>query len=291
MNPTGVVYALLAYGAWGIIPIYWKWLADVPASELLALRVAETAVFSALLLTMLRRWPETAEALRKPRQRVALPLGALLIGSNWLIFIWAVSHDQVLDVSLGYYLNPLINVLLGNLLLREQLRRAQLVAVMLALLGVVGLLLDRGGLPWVSLSLAATFALYGLVHKVTTVRPIPRLFIETGLLAPLALAFLLLREPVGGALPTTPESIRPLLLVAGPLTALPLLWFASAARRMTLTALGMFQYIAPTLTMLIAVLLFGEHFSRAHAFAFACIWTALALFSADAWRAKRLLER
>ena len=291
MNPTGVAYALLAYGAWGIVPMYWALFDGLPAPALLALRVLSTALFSAALLTLLRRWREAAGALAQTRQRVALPIGALLIGCNWLIFIWAVHNERVLETSLGYYLNPLINVLLGNLLLRERLRAPQAVAVALAAVGVGGLVFDHGGLPWVSLTLATTFALYGLVHKLTEVRPIPRLGIETFLLAPLAAAFLLLREDASAALIAAPEVLRPWLLIAGPLTALPLLWFASAARRMTLTALGLFQYIAPTLTMLIAVFHFGEPMRRAHIFAFVCIWLALALFTADAFRTARRYER
>ena len=264
MSLAGVVYALLAYGTWGLIPVYWKLLAQVPVSEVLAHRVAGTVLFTFALLAVLRRLPEVRDALRSPRERRALAAGGMLISINWGVFIWAVGAGRIVETSLGYYLNPIVNVLLGTALLHEHLSRPQRLAVGLAAGGVAVLLVGHGALPWVSLVLACSFGVYGLMHKLTSVRPIPALAIETGALAPLALGFLaLFVEPAGGALRDASTGVRALLLVAGPLTALPLLWFASAARRLPLSTLGLFQYIAPTLSLLLAVFLYGEPFTRA----------------------------
>ena len=288
MNPAGVVYAVLAYGAWGFVPIYWKWLTHISSSELLAHRVLWTVVFCALMLTGLRRWREVGASLGESRERLIVAAAALLLGSNWGVFLFAVATDRVIDTSLGYYLNPLMNVLMGVVLLREKLRRLQGVAVGIAALGVTGLMIDHGGLPWISLALAGTFGLYGLAHKLTAVRPIPRLWIEATVLSPIAAGFLLLfLEPAGGSLLTEPVHVRALMVGAGPITALPLLWFASAARRLPLSTLGMFQYIAPTLSLLIAVFMYDEAFTRAHAMAFGCTWLALALYTFDATRVGR----
>ena len=291
MNPAGIAYALLAFGAWGVVPIYWKWLTHIPATELLSHRVLWTVVFCALMLTGLRRWGEARASLARVRERSVLAGAALLLGSNWLVFLWAVANDRIIDTSLGYYLNPLISVLMGVVFLRERLRRVQGIAVAIAATGVVGLVIDHGGLPWVSLALATTFGLYGLAHKVTEVRPIPRLWIETMVLSPIGATFLLFfLEPSGGALVTEPTGMRALMIGAGPVTALPLLWFASAARRLPLSTLGLFQYIAPTISLVIAVFLYDEPFTRAHGFAFACIWLALGIYTWDSVRSSGLRE-
>jgi len=282
------VYALLAYGTWGVLPVYWKWLVAVPLAEVLAHRVAGTVVFSLVLLAVLRRLPEVREALRSPRERRALLASGSLIAVNWGVFIWAVGAGRIVETSLGYYLNPIVNVLLGTLVLRERLSRAQRIAVVLAAGGVGVMLVSHGRLPWIALVLASSFGLYGLMHKLSRVRPVPALAIETGALAPLALGFLALgTDPPGGALVTGPVLARTLLLGAGPITALPLLWFGSAARRLPLSTLGLFQYLAPTLALLLAVFLYGEPFTRAHALAFLLIWSALALYTWEAFQSSR----
>jgi len=222
------------------------------------------------------------------RERLSLLASGLLIALNWGVFIWAVGASRIVETSLGYYLNPIVNVLLGTLLLRERLRRAQLIAVALAGSGVLVMLLSHGEPPWIALALAVSFGLYGLMHKLTRVRPIAGLAIETGVLAPAALAYLAFAtQPTGGALLTAGPLAQTLLALAGPVTALPLLCFASAARRLRLSTLGLFQYLAPTLALLLAVFLYGEPFTRAHAVAFALIWSALALYTADALQASR----
>jgi chloramphenicol-sensitive protein RarD len=285
MSLAGVVYALLAYGTWGLIPAYWKLLGSVPVPEILAHRVAGTVVFSTGLLFVLGRLPEVRDALRSPRERRALAAGGVLISINWGVFVWAVGAGRIVDTSLGYYLNPIMNVLLGMVLLRETLSRAQGIAVVLAASGVIVMLVSHGELPWISLVLATSFGLYGLMHKLTRVRPIPALVVETSALAPLAIGYLTLAvEPAGGALRGAAPPLAGLLLATGPVTALPLLWFASAARRLPLSTLGLFQYLAPTLSLMLAVFFYGEPFTRAHGAAFGLIWCALVLYTVDAVR-------
>jgi chloramphenicol-sensitive protein RarD len=286
MRPAGIFQALLAYGAWGVLPVYWKALASVSATEVLANRIVWTVLFGAVLLAMLRRTDEVRDALSIPRERFLLACSGVLIGANWLLYIWAVNHDRLLEASLGYYLNPLFSVLLGVLFLGERLRPWQALAVAIAAAGVAVLVVDAGGVPWIALGLAVSFGLYGLAHKLCPVRPIPGLAIETAVLAPAALLWLFVAaEPAGGVLRAGPDLSRALLVGAGPATALPLLWFAGAARHLRLATLGLFQYLAPSIGFVLAIFVYDEPFTRGHAIAFAGIWSALALYSVDAWRA------
>jgi chloramphenicol-sensitive protein RarD len=284
----GVVYALLAYTSWGVLPVYWKALAAVPPLEILMHRIVGTSLFAALLLSVARRWGDVVQVVRRRGALVALLASALLIAGNWGIFIWAVQRGQIVATSLGYYLNPLVNVALGTLFLRERLSRAQLLAVAIAGAGVAYFTVASGGLPWISLALALSFALYGLIRKTAPVGSLAGLAIETALLAPVAGAGILWRESDGvGALSNLErfDAIVPFLLLgAGPVTALPLLWFASAARRLRLVTIGLFQYIAPSLALVTAVFAYGEPFTRVHAITFTCIWGALALYSFESVR-------
>jgi chloramphenicol-sensitive protein RarD len=275
------------------MPIYWKWLAAIPPAEILLHRIAGTALFAAFLLTVARRWDEVARIVRDRRPLAALLASALLIAANWGIFIWAVQHGQIVATSLGYYLNPLANVALGLVLLRERLTRLQALAVAIAAAGVAYFTAAAGGLPWISLALALSFALYGLIRKTVAAGSLAGLAVETAMLAPAALAAIVVLEARGaGALGDADRLGAPViagLLGAGVVTALPLLWFASAARRLQLATVGLFQYIAPSLALACAVLLYGEPFTRAHAVAFGCIWLALALYSIESLRAFRAL--
>lgn len=285
---SGVLYAVAAYGTWGLLPAYWKLLGSVPAAEILAHRVLWTALFTALLLTALGRWGEFRAALADRRERIALLASGCLIGFNWLVFIAAVNRGEILAASFGYYLNPLINVLLAVTLLGERLARPQAIGVAIAAVGVTALGLELGRPPWVALVLAFSFAGYGLLHKLGRVRPIPALAVETALLAPVAalgVAWL-----GGGALRDGVGLERGLLVGAGVVTALPLIWFAAAARRLRFSTLGLFQYLAPTLSFALAIAVYGEPFSRAQAFAFVCIWVALAICSAHGLRAASRLR-
>jgi chloramphenicol-sensitive protein RarD len=286
----GAIYAIAAYASWGLLPAYWKSLVEVPPIEVLMHRVAGTVVFAAVLLTVSRRWDEVRAAVRSRRTIALLAASSLLIATNWLTFIWAVGQRQIVATSLGYYLNPLVNVALGLFVLRERLRPLQLVAVAIAAAGVAYLTVAQGGLPWISLVLAISFALYGLVRKTVAVASLAGLAIETAVLAPLAIAGIAWREAHGAGAFARAAELSPavpwLLAFAGAVTATPLVWFASAARRLRLATLGLFQYIAPSLSLLLAVFAYGEPFTRAHAVVFACIWTALALYSLEAWRAR-----
>jgi len=284
-----VLFALGAYGAWGLLPVYWKALERVPLLEIVSHRVLWSLGFALLLLQGADGWSQVREVLRSPRLLLAMTATSLLIGSNWLLFIWAVNAGHVLATSLGYFLNPLVSVLLGVAFLRERLRPLQILAVGLAAFGVLQLALRQGGVPWISLVLAGTFALYGLLRKLAPIRPLAGLSVETLLLAPLAAGYVLwLGVRHRGVFLAEGRVLETALLgLAGVATATPLLWFAAAARRLRLSTLGLFQYVAPSLSFGLAVAVYHEPFSRSDAVTFACIWAALALYSADSARALR----
>lgn len=284
-SPTrGLWMAVLAYGLWGLFPIYWKQLAAIPAAEVLAHRVVWSLGFLVVALVLLGRFRQAAAVMAEPRKRWAMLASTSLIAVNWGIFIWAVSVGRVTEASLGYYINPLINVALGRVLLGEKLRPFQAVAVALALGAVIFLTLARGELPWVSLLLAVTFSCYGLIRKRAPIAPLEGLAIETGLAAPVAILYLALLEPPLGHLPAAGGATATLLIASGVVTAIPLLAFASAARRLRYTTLGMVQYLAPTMQLGTAVLLYGEPFRTEHAVAFSLIWCAVAIYVADSLR-------
>jgi chloramphenicol-sensitive protein RarD len=282
----GLAFALLAYGTWGFFPIYFKALGHVPAVEVLAHRVVWSVVLLAIVTPLVGRWSTALQALG-PHTRRQVAASAVLIAANWGTYIWAVQAGRVLQASLGYFVNPLVSVLLGVAFLHERLRRLQTWAIALAALGVAALIVDRGELPWLPLTLALTFGLYGLVRKRAGVDPIGGLLAETALLAPLALGFVVLLAARGTGAFGRGAGTSLLLLAAGPITAVPLVWFASGVRRLPLSTVGLLQYVTPTVQFLLAVLVYGERFTFAHGIAFGCIWTALALYSWDALRAAR----
>ena len=290
---SGVLFALGAYGAWGLLPVYWKALERVPLLEIVAHRVLWSLGFAALLLQGADGWSQVREVMRSPRLLLAMSATSLLIGSNWLLFIWAVNAGHVLATSLGYFLNPLVSVLLGVAFLRERLRLLQTLAVGLAAFGVLQLALREGGVPWISLLLAGTFALYGLLRKLAPIRPLAGLAVELLLLAPLAAGYLLwLGARHRGAFLAEGWGFESALLgLAGVATATPLLWFTAAARRLRLSTLGLFQYLAPSLSFGLAVAVYHEPFTRSDALTFGCIWAALALYSSDSARALRSRRR
>lgn len=283
---AGLLYAVGAYVLWGAFPVYWKQLAAVPALSLLGHRVVWSFAFLFVFLTLRRRWDEVLRVFRDPGARRAMLLSTVLISTNWGVFIWAVNSGYVLSASLGYYMNPLLNVVLARMFLGERLRLAQGVAVGLALVGVVNLAVGLGRLPWPSVVLALTFATYGLVRKKAPVASIPGLAVETGLITPLALGYLLL-VPQAVAVTSLTGLQQALLVGSGLATAIPLLWFAEGAKRLRYTTLGIVQYIAPTGQFLVAVLLYDEAFTTTHAVTFGCIWAAVVLYAADGWRASR----
>jgi len=289
---SGVFYALGAYSIWGVLPVYWKWLSALPAPTILAHRIVWSLLFSALLLSVSRRWRELRAVLSGRATLVPLVASSLLIGTNWLVFIWSVNHARVIESSLGYYLTPLANVALGRIFLDEKLTRLQLGAVALAALGVLQLGLGVTAVPWIALFLAMSFALYGLLRKVVPVSPIPGLAVETLLLTPVAVGYLGWILAHGGTLfPPNDPGTTALLLLSGAITATPLLLYAAAARRLPLSTLGFFQYIGPSLTLLVAVTVFDEPFTGRQVVTFGFIWAALGLFSLSSVYAYRSARR
>jgi chloramphenicol-sensitive protein RarD len=285
---TGLLYGIAAYLWWGFVVFYFKAVANVPPLEVLAHRVVWSVVLLGVLLGLRGRWREGLRALRDRRSVIALLFTTVLIAGNWYTFIWAVSHDRVVEASLGYYINPLVNVLLGFVFLRERLRRAQWIAVALATVAVVLLSARMGSVPVISLVLAFSFGLYGLLRKTMKVDGLVGLTVETTLLLPVAVGYLLWLEKQGALVFGHAEVSTQLLLVAaGAVTALPLLWFANAARRLELATVGLLQYIAPSLQFLSAVLVFGEPFGRVQLVSFVLIWAALALYTTDMVRRAR----
>jgi len=279
----GLAFALAAYLAWGVFPLYFKALKQVPAPEILAHRIVWSAIFLALLVTVAGRWREVVAALRPARRVWVYALSTSLVTCNWLLYIWAVTSGQVLEASLGYFINPLVNVLLGVLLLHEHLQKRQAAAFALAGAGVLVLVVRLGTVPWLALALAFSFGGYGLVRKKANIDPVVGLLIETLLLAPAAAVLIGVRAAthtgfLGADLRTTS-----LLLASGLVTALPLIWFAHGVRTLRLSTMGLLQYVSPTLQFLCAVVLFHEPFTRAHAIAFSCIWLGLVLYSVQAF--------
>lgn len=292
----GVVYALAAYLLWGAFPAYFKAVHEVAPLEVLAHRMLWSLAFVAVLLLALRRGAWLAPVLREPRLLARFGASAALVSVNWLIYIWSVNHDRVVDASLGYFINPLVNVLIAALFLGERLRRVQWLAVAIAGAGVLWLTWQAGGLPWIGLALAVTFALYGLMRRQAPLGALEGFALETALLAPLALAYLgWLAAQGANAFVDAVHDGRPalalLLVLAGPVTAVPLLFFTAGARRISFATLGLLQYAAPTLQLLLGVFLYGETLDGAKLAGYAAVWLALAVFSVDAlaqaWRGRR----
>ncbi len=277
---------MAAYAAWGLFPIYFKLVATVAPIQVLVNRVIWSAGFLLIIISVQGRWSELRATIKNRRTVLALVVSTLMIGVNWFVFILAVAHGEILQASLGYFINPLVAVLLGVIFLRERLRRAQIAAVILAFTAVAALIWRIGELPWVALTLAFSFGFYGLVRKLVVVAPMIGLLIETLLLLPFA-SILMGRAVAVGVYGSLGTPMIGLLALSGIITALPLLWFASAARRLRLATLGFLQYIAPTGQFLLAVFLYGEPFTSAHAATFSLIWAGLILYSVDSLLALR----
>lgn len=284
-NPRrGLLLGLAAYGIWGLFPLYFKAIQQVPALQIIAHRALWSALFGALLLLVWKHPGWWRELRDNPKRFAVLAASGALIAANWLTYVWAVNNGRMLEASLGYYINPLVNVLLGMLLLGERLRRLQWLAVGLAALGVAQQVWQVGSLPWVSLALAFTFGFYGLIRKLAPVAALPGLVVETLLLLPAALLFLALGPNAASSQASFWSTSEALWLVAaGPITLVPLICFNAAARHLPYTTLGFLQYLAPTLVLLQAILLFGEHFDPSKLLAFVCIWAGLLIYSLDAW--------
>lgn len=281
---SGMLYAAGAYILWGILPIYWKFIYFVPAYEILAHRIIWSFAFMVLVIMVLKKgsifFREVREVLASRKKLTWLLAAAILISANWGIFIWAVTASRIVETSLGYYINPLLSVLLGIVVLKEKLSFWQIISVLLASLGVLYMTVHFGSIPWISLSLALTFGLYGLCKKRINISAMTSVTLETLLAVPVCLWYVVYLDKVGsGAFSCSFDAATWFLLGAGVVTAIPLLLFSMGASRLSLSVLGFIQYFSPTLTLIIGVFLYHESFTHVHAVAFAFIWLALLVFS------------
>ena len=279
---NGVILGLVAYTLWGVFPVYFKWIEDVAALEVLTHRVVWAVPFGAVIISARRQWADVRRAFVDRTMLAWLALAAISISANWLIYIWAVQNARIFEASLGYYINPLIYVAVGVVALGERLRRLQVVAVVLACMGVMYLAISGGVFPWVALSLAALFTAYGVIRKQVAIGAMPGLFVETTLLFPFAAIFLvMLMAGQAASFAAGGTGLSLLLVMGGPITVIPLLLFAISAKRLTLTTIGFMQFLAPTLQFCTG-LYYGEELSAAHLVCFGFIWAAIACFSYDA---------
>jgi chloramphenicol-sensitive protein RarD len=288
---VGILYAAIAYVLWGVFPIYFKALQEVSPLEILLHRIVWALAFLLIVLAWRRQWSWIGKVLRQPKVLAGFTASAILLSLNWYIYIWAVNNGHVVDASLGYFITPLVNVLLGFLLLHERMRPAQWAAIALAAFGVAWLTWQAGHLPWIGLMLALSFGSYGLLRKTAALGPLEGLSLETFLLFPLAFGSLgVLAWHGHNAFAQAPITSKWLLVAAGPITAVPLLLFAAGARRIPLSTLGLLQYIAPSLQLLIGVWLYSEPFGGERVAGFVAIWSALAGYSLEglweAWSAR-----
>jgi chloramphenicol-sensitive protein RarD len=284
---AGFLYGLAAYGLWGIMPIYFKWLQAVPSIDIVAHRVVWSLAALVIFATLARVWGQVRSAIANRKTLALLFLTSLLIGTNWLLYVYAINSGHILAGSLGYYLNPLANILLGRFILKEQLTKLQWAAVAIAAGGIAVLAAGALGTLWLSLTLCFSFATYGLLRKIISVDSLAGLTVETIVLFPVALLWLLLGGSEGRPFLGAGGSETGLLMAAGIVSTVPLLCFTAAARRLAYSTVGMLQFIAPTLQFLLAVAVYGEPFTSAHAVAFGCIWTALFLYVTSMVRSMR----
>jgi len=278
----GVIYAGAAFVIWGLAAVYWKGLGLVPPLEIIAHRVAWSFFFLFSLIILQRQRNQFVVILQNPRMLLILLSTSILVGANWLLYVWAVNNNHLLQASLGYYINPLVNVVLGMVFLKERLRRPQILAVLLATIGVLYLTIQYGQFPWIAICLAMSFGLYGLIRKVAPVSPLVGLTVETLLLALPAIGYLLYLDFQGtGTIFRVSLKFDLLLIGCAPLTAVPLLFFTAGAKRLYLSTVGLMQYIGPSGMFLLAVFYYHEPFSTAQIWTFVMIWTALVIYSTD----------
>jgi chloramphenicol-sensitive protein RarD len=290
-HTSAFIAAVASFATWGLVPIYWKLLAKVPALEIIAHRFVWTIVFLGLLLSWQERWREVISNLRRRRNALFCLGSGIMVGLNWLLFIWAVNIGHVLETSLGYFMTPIVNVLLGAFILRERLSAWQTASILIALVAVSILAFGYGHFPWIALGLCTSFGLYGLLRKQSGTAAIPGLFLETLFLLPLALVYLVLLAN-RGALTFGPShiSLSVILTTSGLVTAVPLIWFGYAARHLRLVTIGFLQYLSPSISFILGLFVYHETFTRQHFITFLLIWFALVLVSAEAvlrWRTSK----
>lgn len=288
---AGPLYAVLAYGIWGFLPVYFKQIANVSADEILMHRIIWSFVFTVALIIVVKGVDKVKAVLKQPKYLIILFFSSGLIATNWGLYIWAVNNDRILESSLGYYINPIVNVLLGMLVLGERLRNVQWAAVVLAATGVTLEIINFGSIPWVALTLAFSFGTYGLLRKMVPVDAQTGLLLETTILLLPALVYIVFFiQSDTSNLMNNSWQLNSLLLLAGPVTSIPLMFFAAAAQRLNYSTLGFFQYIAPSLLFLLAVTLYNEPLTTQKMITFIFIWVALAIFSIDAYRWQKRIQ-
>lgn len=279
-HTVGIIYTVAAFVSWGILPVYWFYLREISAYEIFAHRILWSFVFASLILLFIGGWSQVKQVLSNWQNTFWTFIAALLISTNWFIFIWAVTSNHVIEASLGYYINSLFSIALGVIILRERLNYLKIISLLLATVGVLIMTIHFGQIPWIALIIALTFAVYGLVKKMVKVEPIVSVTLETMFVLPIVLSYLVFIEVEGTSSlghVTLIETI--LLLGAGAVTALPLLWFAKGAQKVPLSTLGFLQYINPTFQLLVGIFIFHETFTHIHLISFGFIWCALAIFS------------
>ena len=284
---AGFLYGLAAYGLWGVMPIYFKWLQAVPSIDIVAHRIVWSLAALVIFATLAKVWGQVRSAIANRKTLAILFVTSLLIGTNWLFYVYAINSGHILAGSLGYYLNPLANILLGRFILKERLTPLQWTAVAIAAGGIAVLAAGALGTLWLSLTLCFSFATYGLLRKIISVDSLAGLTVETIVLFPVALLWLLLGGAEGRPFMGAGGTETGLLMAAGIVSTVPLLCFTAAARRLAYSTVGMLQFIAPTLQFLLAVAVYDEPFTRSHAIAFGCIWTALFRYVASMGRSLR----
>lgn len=275
---AGAIYAILAYSTWGLLPIYWKFFAQVSPVEVLSHRIIWSALFLCAILWLQQRQAEFRQVWRL-KILSGLMLTSTLLACNWGLYIYGVNSDRVVETSLGYFINPLVTVLLGFVFLKERLHRGQQIAVLLAGIGVAYFVWQFGAVPWIALGLAVTFAFYGLLRKVVAVAPMAGLAVETLLVTPVAAGILSYESATGNGHWSMSLGLNLLFIACGIVTSLPLLWFNNAAKRLRLSTLGFFQYLAPSIQLVLGVFLYHEPFTQTHAITFGLIWTALLIYT------------
>ena len=284
----GIVYAISAYGIWGLLPVYLKWLHTVPAMQVISHRILWSCLLLGGVILLTRQWTAFHATALTPRILRTYAIAAMLIAINWLTYVWAVDAGRIVEVSLGYFINPIISVVMGVIFLGERLRPWQWLPVGMVVIGVLYLTVSYGALPWLALILAFSFGTYGLIKKTAPLGALYGLTLETGILLLPALGWLLYADAVGnGAFLHSRVSMDMLLVAAGPVTAIPLLLFAAATRRIPLTLIGILQYIAPSLQFLLGVLVYREPFSTAQLIGYGIVWTALIIFAIEGLHAHR----
>jgi chloramphenicol-sensitive protein RarD len=279
-DATGFLYGILAYTAWGVLPLYWKLLNTVPALEILAHRILWSFVFMGSVMLISGGWPTLKAALANRKNLVFIFLCGFLISLNWFTYIWAVNSNHVIEASMGYYITPLVMVVLGMSVFKDRLNKWQVIAILLAAAGVLIMTVRYGQVPWISLALACSFSLYGLAKKIIKVDSVTGLVLETFIVMPIALIFIVTREVQGvGAMGTVPLATVLILMGSGIATSTPLMWFARGTQRIRLSMMGFLQYIAPSISLFLGVFVFKEYFSLVHFISFGFIWAGLIIFT------------